>query len=151
MAGMVGVAPKNCDLWVGHIFPGSIGKTCEISRSDLELITQKRKIKGYSEIERVTNNGEIMIYGLDGGDSILPSEVERSFEVSLTRSEIIESISGENLPSIASPEIITSAKTDIMVAIAEIAKRENVLLTEEEKEKLANFSVYLLKKLGSVV
>ena len=148
---MIGAAPKSYDPRAGYIFPGSIGKTGEISRSGLELITYKRKVKGYNEMERVTNNGEIMIYGLGRGESILPSEVERRFEVSLARSEIAESISGKNLSEIASPEIIASAKTDIMVAIAEIAKREGVLLTEEEKNKLANFSIYLLKKLGSVV
>jgi len=147
---MAGAVPKGDNKWTGYIFPGPIGSTGEISRSSIELIAQRKPITGYPEIERVTNNGEIMIYGLGGKGGILPSEVKRKLEISLTRNEITDSMAGENLSGIASAETIASAKSDIMVAIIEIAKRENILLSGEEKEKLANFSVYLLKKLGSV-
>lgn len=144
------ISKSNLD-WFGNILPMSIGSTGKITHVDLELITQRDKIKGCSNIERATLEGETMIYGLGGVGGILPSEVKRNFEVSLTRDEIIRSLAGENFSAIASPETISSAKADIMVAIAEIANRANVRLTDKEKEELANFSVYLIKKVGSVV
>jgi hypothetical protein len=143
---MAGVISKSNSDWSSYM-----GATGEIFQSSLKLISRKDAIKGYFEIERATLNVEIMIYGLSGMGTILPSEVERKIEISLTRREIKESIAGENLLGIASQEMIASAKSDIITAINEIAKTQNVQLTEDEKEKLANFSMYLMKKVGSAV
>jgi len=129
----------------------SVGASGELRSFEIELITSRKAIKGNSEIERATEGGEIMIYGLGGKRGVLPSEVKRRFEISLTRDEIEDSILGDNLSGIATQELIASAKSDIMLAINEIAKTTNIQLSQEEKEKLANFSIYLLNRLGSVV
>lgn len=148
MAGAV--KPGNFE-WINNIVSKSIGSTTESQPFGFGLITSREPMVGCSEIERATNNGEIMIYGLGGKRGVLPYEVKRRLEISLTRNEIEGSMSGRDFAEIAPQETIASAKSDIILAINEIAKTANIQISQDEKEKLANFSVYLLNKLGSVV
>lgn len=110
----------------------------------------------------VTSTGESYTEQLSGENTVLhnffgergeikPSEIERTLEVSLTKRDIEDSINGKKLMSLGEPNAVLSAKSDILKAIDEIAKAEHVQITQDDKEKLANFSIYLLKRVGSVI
>jgi hypothetical protein len=129
--------------------PEFIGGTGKIPSPNIEFITPLNQ--RYPQIERITNNGEIMLYGFGKNEHILPSEIERKLEVYITREEIDNSFTGRNLSEIASPEVIASAKSDVIMAIDQIARSENIQITDEDKEKLANFSITLMKRIAAEV
>lgn len=131
--------------------PGFIGQIGEIPRIKLEFITPARNFTKCPKMERATKNGEIMIYDINGKSNILPSEVERRLEISLTRTEVEEGLSGNELYETASLEVINSAKSDIERAIGQLAMKENIQLSDSDKDRLANFSIMLMKKIAAAV
>ncbi len=110
--------------------------------------TSTDQMEGVSDI---MTNVEGSIMGLyRSGKKIFPSEIERKLQVSFSKREIVESLSG-NVGLVATRESIESAKEDLKKAIDEIAKAENVQLNDCDREKLANFGILLLTKISSVV
>lgn len=138
---------------IGTISPRFLGQTSAIPEWRSELIASDPRSLRSAQTKGINRSSDAMTNSIfEGRMNILPSEIERRLEVSVGRNEIEESLSGRNLTSMGpSIEIINQAKSDLKSAIDEIANAEHVQLTEEDKEKLANISILLLKKVSAVV
>lgn len=77
--------------------------------------------------------------------------IEKEMNIQLTKEEVIASIAGRNLETIALGDNLNAAKTEIEKAIDEISKKENIKLRNEDMEELANLSILLLKKISEQI
>jgi len=77
--------------------------------------------------------------------------IEKEMNIHLTKEEVISSIAGRNLETIALEDNLNAAKIEIEKAIDEIAKKEDIKLRNEDMEELANLSVLLLKKISEQI
>ncbi len=75
-------------------------------------------------------------------------ELPRAVNIPITEDDVLTAMAGVNLKTIASENDINSAKSEIIKAIDTIAKEEKVKLKSQDKDKLANLTIMLLKRIS---